>query len=484
MKTNQFIFAAFTAAFLSVANYAAAQVTIGGSDLPKAGTIVDLNPQNGVKGGLLLSNVELTSLTAIPATFPNAGAISTPTEKQALAGMIVWNANDYLIPNGDGLYLWDGSKWNYWGGSDGVDILTSGGLPTGSGTFSGKRCFDIATTGNDDINSCGTTAVRTFQKTDFIDRTSQDGVSAAPYSGVQEYTFTPFGTVNNVRFYFSETVGGGHIVDSIVPNTNYSGSITSGTKCKVKVYYKESLQSTLLNKTRDQAFKLKLYAVYNDGSADRVLELNTSFQDCSCCGAYTKAAASSDIVWRAFMCHNLGANQAADPFTPAAEIHGAKYKWGVSNAAVTQAQDQDPAYKSSVPDWTNITKPPTTSADWNMTSANPCPDGWRVPTKEEWTAVINTSNNAITKVGTNWSSVNNNYTTGMQVGDALFLPAAGGRDTSGKLYYAPGTDSYYWSTVASGTSSGNTLHFYETNQKTDFVLTRSHGLSVRCISKK
>ncbi|MDR1591719.1 MAG: hypothetical protein LBS16_02385 [Prevotellaceae bacterium] len=114
MKTNLFLFAALTAAFLSVANYAAAQVTIGGGDPPKAGAILDLN--STTKGGLVLSNVELTSLTAIPASFPNASAISNP---QALAGMMVWNTNDCLVPNGDGLYVWDGNKWNYTGGGDG-----------------------------------------------------------------------------------------------------------------------------------------------------------------------------------------------------------------------------------------------------------------------------------------------------------------------------------------------------------------------------
>ncbi|MDR1591718.1 MAG: DUF1566 domain-containing protein [Prevotellaceae bacterium] len=114
MKTNLFLFAAFTAAFLSVAPFMAAQVTIGGGTEPKKGAILDLN--STTKGGLLLSNVELTALDEIPATFPNAGAISNP---QALAGMIVWNTNDFLAPNGGGLYLWDGNKWNYTGGGDG-----------------------------------------------------------------------------------------------------------------------------------------------------------------------------------------------------------------------------------------------------------------------------------------------------------------------------------------------------------------------------
>ncbi|MDR1592621.1 MAG: hypothetical protein LBS16_07065 [Prevotellaceae bacterium] len=124
MKTNQFIFAVLTAAFLSVANYAAAQVTIGGGNSPVAGAILDLN--STAKGGLLLSNVSIVDLGQIPENAPNVfpGISGATTEqKQALAGMIVWNTNDSLAPNGDGLYLWDGNKWNYTGGSDGLAIL-------------------------------------------------------------------------------------------------------------------------------------------------------------------------------------------------------------------------------------------------------------------------------------------------------------------------------------------------------------------------
>ncbi|MDR1591535.1 MAG: fibrobacter succinogenes major paralogous domain-containing protein [Prevotellaceae bacterium] len=127
MKTNQFLFAALTAAFLSVASFSASQVTIGGGDAPKAGVVLDLN--STTKGGLLLSNVELTALDVIPTTFPNASAISQ-TEKQALAGMVVYNTFDYLEPNGDGLYVWDGNKWNYIGGSDGMLAYTTISAPT------------------------------------------------------------------------------------------------------------------------------------------------------------------------------------------------------------------------------------------------------------------------------------------------------------------------------------------------------------------
>ncbi|MDR1591836.1 MAG: fibrobacter succinogenes major paralogous domain-containing protein, partial [Prevotellaceae bacterium] len=240
--------------------------------------------------------------------------------------------------------------------------------------------------------------------------------------------------------------------------------------------YKSSLQNDLSGLTRDTGLKLKLYAIYNDGNIDRAIELNTSLQDCACCGAYVASG-----VWKAFMCHNLGADQTAYPFTPSAEIHGAKYKWGVKTVALTQAEDQ--SNSSSVTNWTTITPPPTTSDNWDMTTANPCPDGWRVPTIEEWAAVINTSNNAITYVGTNWTSGSGNYTTGMKVGDALFLPAAGYRSTSNGTLNLRGEYGRYWSSTAYSISEGYNLNFYDGGQHAEAHVSRLYGYPVRCISE-
>jgi hypothetical protein len=59
-----------------------------------------------------------------PNVFPGISGATTE-QKQALAGMIVWNTYDYLEPNGDGLYVWDGNKWNYTGGSDGYALCVT-----------------------------------------------------------------------------------------------------------------------------------------------------------------------------------------------------------------------------------------------------------------------------------------------------------------------------------------------------------------------
>jgi hypothetical protein len=88
---------------LSVASVNA-QVIIGGSDAatPTQGAVLDLNA-TVYKGGLLLPNVNLTTLTALTdLTLP----LATPAD---LKGLIVYNINP---TTGEGIYVWNGSnKW-------------------------------------------------------------------------------------------------------------------------------------------------------------------------------------------------------------------------------------------------------------------------------------------------------------------------------------------------------------------------------------
>ncbi|MDR1592610.1 MAG: fibrobacter succinogenes major paralogous domain-containing protein [Prevotellaceae bacterium] len=117
MKPKTFFSFALVAAFFNIASVSAAQITIGGKNPPKAGVILDLN--STIKGGLQLSNVALTDLTQIPASFPKINGTATDEQKQNFTGALIWNTNDMLYPNGAGVYLWNGEKWSYLGGSDG-----------------------------------------------------------------------------------------------------------------------------------------------------------------------------------------------------------------------------------------------------------------------------------------------------------------------------------------------------------------------------
>ncbi|MDR0865365.1 MAG: fibrobacter succinogenes major paralogous domain-containing protein [Candidatus Symbiothrix sp.] len=92
-----------------------AQVTIGGTGDPQAGAILDLN--STVKGGLILSNVDITDLGKIPAS-GFVGITSVQETNAALTGTIVYNK--YESPDGKikkGLYVWDGNDWQPVSGS-------------------------------------------------------------------------------------------------------------------------------------------------------------------------------------------------------------------------------------------------------------------------------------------------------------------------------------------------------------------------------
>jgi hypothetical protein len=86
-----------------------AQVTIGSANNPARGAILDLN--SAAKGGLLLSNVNITSLDSIPAGngyFPGIADPDSMDTNRGLRGALVYNTNP---TTGAGIYVWTGKYW-------------------------------------------------------------------------------------------------------------------------------------------------------------------------------------------------------------------------------------------------------------------------------------------------------------------------------------------------------------------------------------
>jgi uncharacterized protein (TIGR02145 family) len=84
-----------------------AQVVIGELAEPAPGTILDLN--KAVKGGLILSNVELERLYEIPAGFPGMTATPDLTVMENFTGAMVYHTGVNSIPAG--IYVWNGTNW-------------------------------------------------------------------------------------------------------------------------------------------------------------------------------------------------------------------------------------------------------------------------------------------------------------------------------------------------------------------------------------
>ena len=271
-------------------------------------------------------------------------------------------------------------------------------LTLGSGTFAGKTCFDINKSNFG--GSCGLEAARTGTMTNF----------ATPQNIPYIFTASATGVKSNLRFVVIDELGAVQSTDAA--DRAVPGTVSNSQVVTLNVLYKATLSDVgglIYGRTTDQAVNVKIYAIYFDGSKDVSVPLNIKIQDCACCGAYVAAG-----VWKNFMCHNLGADQSLDPATVGNNaILGDYYQYGQKN----------PIKLGVVSSWTNT---------WDRTTTNPlkgvndpCPAGYRIPTKAEWQGVINPSYNTQTHSAV-WAAVAvepvNSY---QKFGSQLYLPIAG-----------------------------------------------------------
>lgn len=219
----------------------------------------------------------------------------------------------------------------------------------------------------------------------------------------------------------------------------------------------------------------------------------------STCGAFVAPGA-----WKQFMCYNLGASPSVDPFTPNWELQGDYYQWGrnpscfgrdgvdASNpcsGAVFGAKgpwgssaNEDNA--GSIQNWATApsnTAPTNAWADGSKSAQDPCPQGFRVPTKTQLEALLNSSLNSYTFVGS-WNPSSTNYSAGVLIGPALFLPMAGYRDLNdGRLNFR-GSSVFLWSSTSTP-SSGSWFVELQRNNSNSGTATGTYGHSVRCIAE-
>jgi uncharacterized protein (TIGR02145 family) len=204
----------------------------------------------------------------------------------------------------------------------------------------------------------------------------------------------------------------------------------------------------------------------------------------------------SPVTWLFFLCHNLGGEDITSPAqTIGREHHGDWYKFGAKTASLKNELATDGFSNSSADGWPNTTTYPYQSDQSNWSAANnPCPAGWRLPTKEQWKAVMGitddnsmtsdavsttVSGNAISSAGT-WGS--NLFTGFKQVGNYLFLPVAGFRHFSNGAVNDRGRNSYYWSSNAASSNAWG-LNMGGGDQFTHDT-GRANACSVRCVASE
>jgi uncharacterized protein (TIGR02145 family) len=191
--------------------------------------------------------------------------------------------------------------------------------------------------------------------------------------------------------------------------------------------------------------------------------------------------------YKDFMCYNLGAaNTSADPFTPSWEINGGYWQWGrpTEAAAGPTGSGAGQANEGAITGWNNTNAADGSWDDGSKTGNDPCPTGFRVPTKAQWDGVL--ANNTPMNVGT-FSNSATNYGAGKKFGDNLMLPAAGVRDGYNGVLYFRGSNGDYWSSTEYGTGNAWYLYFRSAGAGTDYYYdiydNRSYGFSVRCIAE-
>jgi uncharacterized protein (TIGR02145 family) len=365
----------------------------------------------------------------------------------------------------------------------GLATLSPVTIPTGSGSFAGRTCFDVAM-----VNNSGECGGLTSRKNEPLTANGSRADFSDPITRNQTYTFTPSGTVSNVRFYAIESGSYTGLIIGNLTGGNPGNNITSSTPVTCSITYRDNLNSLASGKTNADALTVDIYAVYNDNAnntgTDKTLKLTAMIKDCACCGAFTTSG-----TWLTFMCYNLGADASLttpDQIKNAAtsQTYGYFYQWGKTKTWPSSGSVS--GWSSSNNTTVNGAGGNSNDAAWGnggaKTSADPCPAGWRVPTQAQWGSIFRggtTSGAPDTATANTWTWNGSTTTHGYQIGNSLFLPAAGNRTPEGSMLYTD-THGFYWGNEVIGshaaclTFSGNVVH-------PEHVNFRSGGVSVRCV---
>jgi len=185
-------------------------------------------------------------------------------------------------------------------------------------------------------------------------------------------------------------------------------------------------------------------------------------------------------VSKVFLAHNLGADNSLDAHTPVQGIHGNYYQWGRIGSVANASTSSD-----AIGGWNTVPADDGAWADGSKTATDPCPAGFRVPTRAQWDGVL--AYNTVSRTSNNsWAAGDANFGSAIHWGPNestknLTLPAAGYRSSSNGALSSRGNFGYYWSSTEPG-ANADYLYFYSSLASSSSYV-RADGYSVRCVSE-
>ena len=243
-------------------------------------------------------------------------------------------------------------------------------------------------------------------------------------------------------------------------------------------------------------------------TTDDCLQTYTGTWDCVTSPYLTTQVASDNSGGTyTFLSHNLGADTSLDPDIPVVGLQGAYIQWGKRGPNTTEDSTLDwqtaandgslgfasaPTVGSATPGSGTWASAETNNKAWNVDEDNPvkipatdpCPTGYRVPTRNEWVAVDTYNDDFRTGTFNNSAT---NYGVALHYGpDAstklLTLPAAGHRSSANGALNDRGNGGRCWSSAENGSTAYN-LYFNSSNVNPANNNSRTSGFSVRCIAE-
>jgi uncharacterized protein (TIGR02145 family) len=194
------------------------------------------------------------------------------------------------------------------------------------------------------------------------------------------------------------------------------------------------------------------------------------------CGDVTEIVDVTSATGKTWMDRNLGASQAATDSTDAL-AYGDLYQWGrfADGHQCRNSGTTNTLSSTNTPGHGNFILVSSHPYDWRSTQNdnlwqgvnginNPCPSGYRIPTRTEWDSEHKS-----------WNPKN----AAGAFASPLKLPVAGNRKHSDGLFDQVGTTGTYWSSTVHTTNSY--YLYFDNDSSVETTGSRAQGRSVRCI---